>query len=468
MSDAAYTREDLEAALMRAHEAKDIQAANALADAIRALPAEEPKDPGFIDRLSKNYKEAVGTGLENMSTGADQFTGADSSAWERTKGIGNMALGALEYGASPVNAASKTIVGDPAKNAATMAGASPGVAQFIGDTADIGSQVFSGAPVAKAVQQIPALVEAGADTAKLILAATKKVPAMTGEQLRTASQNAYKASANAGVVINPLSFKAFVADLPKNIEDFHPTITPSAAPKAVSMINAMGEHAATGAPITLSELDSIRQAVGKAAVKNADPNEGRIMGEIRDNIDDYLDNLRQGDLSPFTSQADASKAVAELRAAQQLWRRSKKIEDIDDILSVGAALNDPRSVQNKFRAIRKNKRQFNRYSPDEKALINKIARTGVIEGAGRVVSPSGNDLTSSLRLLTGSGIGAVVGGAPGAVAVPALGMAARLGGDAVRTARIGALKETIARGNTPVPSFIERLRAQRALARQTP
>ena len=301
-----------------------LRKADAAGDAISArsiiAEIEKRRSPGFFNRLKTNYMANVAAGVEGMPEGATQAVAPDSSLGDRALGAGKAALGALQYAASPIEAVSRTVVGDPAKLAARQLGASEGVANFVGDVANAGAQVFGAVPAAKAIQ---GGAQAVTKTARTIAALTRKTPAMTGPQLKEASQKAYQAAENAGVVIQPKSFSAFVDDLPKNIEDFHPTITPQVAPQATKIMDGIRAQAASGAPLTLSELDGMRRAVGRAATGTKDANEGRVLSEIRDGIDDYIDNLRQGDLSPFTSAKDAHYAISELHAARKMWHKAR-------------------------------------------------------------------------------------------------------------------------------------------------
>ncbi len=112
------------------------------------------EQPGFIDRAVGNYNAAVNEGVNNMSEGAASVVAPDSSMWQRAKGAGQAALGGLEYVTSPINAASKTLVGDPTKNTALGLGAPAPVAEFLGNSADIAGQMVGGAGVAKAVPEL--------------------------------------------------------------------------------------------------------------------------------------------------------------------------------------------------------------------------------------------------------------------------------------------------------------------------
>ena len=58
------------------------------------------------------YQKLVGDALTQMKEGATQATSGEGT-WEKTKGVGNTALGAMKYVMSPIDAAVHTVVGDP-------------------------------------------------------------------------------------------------------------------------------------------------------------------------------------------------------------------------------------------------------------------------------------------------------------------------------------------------------------------
>jgi hypothetical protein len=63
------------------------------------------------------YAEMNREARDAMSAGASRMTAPDAALWERAKGAGVAGLGALEFVSSPVNAALRTVVGEPiAKN----------------------------------------------------------------------------------------------------------------------------------------------------------------------------------------------------------------------------------------------------------------------------------------------------------------------------------------------------------------
>ena len=141
------------------------------------VPKQE--QPGFVDRLKGNYMADVDQGVHGMTEGTGKLFGRDASPWERVKGAGQAALGAAEYATSPINAASKTIVGDPVTGAATKVfGEKAG--KIIGDTANLGSQVLTGA-------ELPKLAKAGVEAGGTAMKALERSrAAATAREIRDA------------------------------------------------------------------------------------------------------------------------------------------------------------------------------------------------------------------------------------------------------------------------------------------
>lgn len=228
---------------------------------------------------------------------------------------------------------------------------------------------FMGAAIPAAAQGISSLI------GKTSEAIAKQAPAMTREQIQQASRAAYKASEEAGVVVKPEAFTAFVNSLPYKLEGFHPKV----AEKTNAVLKALEESAATGQPVTLQTLDQLRQ-VASGAAKTMDRNEVRLISSIVEHMDDFIDDLGPDRL--ITGNAD--KAVSALKEARGLWRTNAKLRNIDDIVEIGETLNDPNWVKNQFRAIVRKPRLFNQYTEDERAIIKNIARTGIMEGLAKM------------------------------------------------------------------------------------
>ena len=144
------------------------------------------------------------------------------------------------------------------------------------------------------------------------------------EVLETAKTAAYQAADKAGVVISPTSFQRFATDLGSDITKNH-VVQADIHPNTMAALNVVQEEAASGAPISLSRADAIRQAVNGAAEKAAGPNGSnsdlRLVMKVKSGIDDYLDKLTPSD----TLSGDPQTAVPILKNARQLAQRQFKL-----------------------------------------------------------------------------------------------------------------------------------------------
>lgn len=203
----------------------------------------------------------------------------------------------------------------------------------------------------------------------------RKAPAPSQETIRNASNAAYKAASDAGVVVKPEAFKQFVDDLPSQLEGFRPRL----APKAADVIAEMKGDVEAGKPITLDLLDELRK-VARGASKTTDRNEIRLISSIVEKLDDFIDELKPQQLLA----GDSEKAAASLKEARSLWRTNVKLRNIDEILEIGENLNDTNWVRNQFRSIVRKPKLFNQYTEEEQALIKQLARTGTMENLARM------------------------------------------------------------------------------------
>lgn len=155
------TRAELEDALRNADAAGASEDARALADALAAMDATPmaavAPPPGFLSRLSGNYMKTVDEGVSGMRSGVEQMTSPDASILSRLGGAGMAAMGALQYGYSPISAASKTIAGDPTRIAARSLGAPEWAQEMAGTGSELVSEIVSGSALVKGTKALPDL-----------------------------------------------------------------------------------------------------------------------------------------------------------------------------------------------------------------------------------------------------------------------------------------------------------------------
>lgn len=421
------------------------------------MPSE---NPGFLQRLKRNYQSEVGQAVDTMKEGAGRVMdpSKDVGLGGRALGAGEALLGGVGYVASPLTSLTKTVVTDPVKVNAKNLGLPEGVSEFLGETAGAASDVFSGAGLAKAAPKLAKVATSAERAVKPVLSAIPKTQAPTRAAIKEASQKAYAAAEAKGGVIPKTDFNSFVTNVGNKIaEDFDQDLHP-----AVSQVMKSLERRA-GSDQTISDLEKYRRILSKketSAYKSNDADTGRIVGMVKDEVDDLIDSMPGG---------------PEINQARELWKKNAQMRDIEQIETTAKVLGErgPPFVQQKFTAILKNPKKLGQYTPDQQKLIAKIANTGRIEGVARNLAPSGGWaglLHGGSGVATGFGLGALSGGLPaasvGAVAVPATAMVVKGAGNVIRAGRLGTLKDTIARGEA-APGFLDRFRAERAKMRMT-
>jgi hypothetical protein len=296
-----------------------------------------------------------------VDKGVNAVTRASPRAAQFMAGAGRYVTGGLQGGTQGAIAG--------AGNAQNEMGGVPTVRDVAKST---GIMTAGGAALGVAT---PAVAEGGAKLVGRAVDAWKRPPPMTQPQIKAASQSAYRAAESAGVVVKPDAFKQFVDDLPGQLDGYRPRI----APKAESVIAEMQADVAAGKPVTLELLDELRQ-VASGASKTMDRNEVRLISSIVEKLDDFIDSLTPQQLL----QGDVRVAGKALKEARSLWRTNAKLRNIDDIIEIGENLNDPNWTKNQFRAIVRKPKLINQYTPQEKAIIKQLARTGSMETLARM------------------------------------------------------------------------------------
>lgn len=274
----------------------------------------------------------------------------------------------------------------------------------------------------------------------------QRAPAMTQAEIKAASQAAYKAASDAGVVVKPESFAIFVDGLIPSLEreGFDGGLHPAAA----NVLKRLSAEAEDMNPKSLDQLEILRRVANsgvKSAVATRNADEIRMANKVVNGIDDFIGNLGPSHLIA----GDADTAIPALTEARRLWRTNAKMQNISDILDTAENLEDPNYIKQQFRSIVKNRAKFSQYSNGEKKIIQNIARTGVLEGLGKL-APS-LDALGAIK-----SIGYLAAGAsnPMTLGLPAAAMSAKALANSNRTANVAALIDHISRGGPPPPPVL--------------
>lgn len=217
-----------------------------------------------------------------------------------------------------------------------------------------------------------------------------------------------------------------------NDQGYHPRLHPRIG-VVLDELKDMGDG-----PQSLQRLEQARRIAGNAA-QSLQPDERRLASVIIDEIDTAVNKMGAGS--------------SKLREARDVWGRMRRLETIEGIIEDASnSKNFEQSLKTKFAAMLRNPKKLRGFNPKERALMKRIAQGSMVEKAlaalGRQLSPnslSGIALTGGAAYSTGIG----------AAAIPAIGMGARAGANAMTRSNAQALRNLTAMDET-----------QRALAMQ--
>lgn len=264
--------------------------------------------------------------------------------------------------------------------------------------------------------------------------AAPKAP--SAEALKDQAQQAYRSAEQAGVVISETSVADVVTKMARDAvkEGMHPKLHPRAA----AALEAVG--AEMNMPLTLERAEVLRRVL-KSAASTADQSERRLVMRMVDKFDDFVGNLKPTDVIA----GDAPAATAALSNARNLWSRARKSEFIEDLMeraktraSQFSGSGYENALRTEFRNVAMNPKKLRVFSPDEQAAIKQVAKGGPLENMLRMVGKFAPTGVVSSALSGGAGF--AVGGPAGAVALPAIGFAARRGATSMteRNAKMAA------------------------------
>ncbi len=246
------------------------------------------------------------------------------------------------------------------------------------------------------------------------------------DALRQAKTAAYQAVDDMGVAYSPDAAKSLASGITDELSAAN--ISPARHPKAFSMLQDVQSRLNSGQPITLTDLDQLRQVVSRdvAGLRGPDNAAERFMGrKIISNIDEFVDSAGPEQMINGDAQ-DAASAIAKARDLNARYRKVSTVQDAVDSAKLRAASTG--SGGNANNAIRQNLRRFidptsgkriQNLTPDEQnALQTAVTGTqtqNLLRQVGKL-SPEGNGLMMAGQL----GAGLVSHGASVPVAIAGL------------------------------------------------
>lgn len=373
-------------------------------DAI-GLPKAETEDEKLASALRKGASSAV------TPVGAARIIAS--------KAINPMAKYLTsQFAASPVPQVIGSAASETSVEAAKQYGADPlaqaGIGLITGTTAGLGANT-TGKTLATMLKNVK---DQGVTSAFKGEAST--VP--TRETLSAQSNAAYKAADDAGVVFKSQGFKDFVLDVSSEAKNagIDKTIHPNASAALTRLVDEVGKNP------TLGELEILRRVL-KGAAGSKEPDERRIAQIMIKKLDDYVTGAGKNEIL-----AGSKEGVDSLGQARALWTKVSKSDVIDDLLerselksSFFTGSGKENALRSEFRTLALNKDKMRMFNKDEQEAIKAVSQGSPISNVLRLfgkLAPTGIVSAGG-----GSGLGYLMGDAIGAVAVPAVGVAARYG-----------------------------------------
>lgn len=130
------------------------------------------------------------------------------------------------------------------------------------------------------------------------------------------------------------------------------------------------------APLSITRLNTFYKDLRKSA-QRIGGSEGSVLDAMADKVNSLMDNLTPRDLG-----GASTRDITNLRAANDLQHRAYKSEVIDDILRKAtlkaegetSAVSQATAIQRGFQALASNNAKMKAFTPDERAMIEKVAR----------------------------------------------------------------------------------------------
>lgn len=246
-------------------------------------------------------------------------------------------------------------------------------------------------------------------------------PTATTAEFKAAAKSYYKQMEDAGVEVAPTGTRKLADEIAVAAQKAN--IDPTLHPRGTAALKRVQD--AADKPLSFEKLDQLRQIV-KEAGSSPDKGERRIAGVLTEALDDFVSRVGGSDVSA----GDAAAAKAALGKAQELWSKFGKLETVDDLVErakisapnfSGSGLEN--ALRTEFRTLAKNQNKMRTFTAKEQEAIKKVAKGTAPSNAARMAGKFAP--TGVVSTVLSGGAGAAAGGGIGAVALPAMGFAAR-------------------------------------------
>lgn len=244
---------------------------------------------------------------------------------------------------------------------------------------------------------------------------SKAIPSV--ESIKKVAGDIYKEIDNLGVTVPSEKFEQLLGDAASKLKTMDKTIHPSTTAAFKRFVEKAGED------VTVTDLDTLRQIAGEAA-GSLDRRDARMGALLVDAVDDFMadpQNLRQ----------PANVNVGQrYKVARELWGRARRSEMLEEAFE--KARNQASGFENgiviQFRSILNDSKKKRMFKPHEVEAMQKVVRGTGIGNIAKFIGRMGlfeGHSTTFLGGSIGAGMGYMVAGPAGFIALPILGQVSR-------------------------------------------
>lgn len=276
--------------------------------------------------------------------------------------------------------------------------------------------------------------------------------APTVQELKGQAGQQYKFAEDVGAVFKKNSYNQFANKLESTLAK--EGLDKALQPRVFAALERIKDT--KNSNVTLENMEILRR-ISQAAGSSADASERRLANIMVDNLDDFVETAQPSQLAK-----GSSEAVSALTDARELWKRAKKTEIIDDLVAsaeLRAEANFSQSgmenaLRRKLVNLADNPKALRAFTKEEQNAIKVAAKGGPVQNVLRLVGKLAP--TGAISAGISGGAGFALGGPMGAVGLPLIGGASRLGATQLGLRNIEQLRNRLATGNVPIPQVTPR------------
>ncbi|RTL52895.1 MAG: hypothetical protein EKK40_07030 [Bradyrhizobiaceae bacterium] len=416
-----------------------------LSERQKLSPVEKAISP--ITSYPETYQRMNQESRDLMSQGASQIAdayhraqpGSMDGLWDATKGAAKVGAGALGFLASPINAAYRSVVGQPIED---VTGIPREQTEFVAQLATPGIG-------------LPGAVSKSASIPGVATRVVEEKTVPTIAELDAAAAKGFNSPKVEKLAIKPKVISDFSLDTKLALNEAG--IDENLAPKTFGILGNL-DKVPESSIVTGKNINSLRRMFGNAA-KSPDPTERLAASRAIESLDGLLPSISKEDVISGYRKA-VPKILEEARANYSAARHAETIDNQTIQAELRAAASN--SGQNVANTVRQrmadilkpgNQKQQRGFTPEELAQMETIVRGTPAQNAIRY---AGNALGGGggLGTAVSAGIGAAAAGPMGA-ALPAMGWAMKSLSNKLTLKQAEKLSEMV-RSRAPLASSVRK------------